>query len=97
MKEKILWIIAASIFCLAYTLLTIFPPSGYQANKLMYLLKNTGIMLIFTGAIIFPLTLLIALVLPKKRIYKQRFNKLLPFFVIFSGLTLIFATLANAW
>jgi uncharacterized membrane protein YqjE len=96
MKQKTLWIVAALVFCLAYTSITIFPPTEYHTDRWSRLIVNAGIMLVFTGFGIFPLTAFVALFLPKKWSYQQRFNKVLPFFVILLGAFLIFAVLAHA-
>lgn|SRR5215217_6318505 len=97
MKEKILWIITASIFCSAYILLNVFPINEYHADRSIWWLLNIGVMLVFNGLHIFPLTALIALLLPKDMSYKQRFNTVLPFSVILLGLGIILATLTNSF
>lgn len=90
MKQKTLWIIAAFLYGLAYTLFQLFPLQEYSVDRRIWWLINTCVMLIFTGSIIFPITSVVALFLPKNLSYPDRFRAALPTVVILVAVFMIY-------
>jgi|SRR5215217_3251115 len=91
MKEKILWIIAVLLSWVTWFIhFNYYSKDFSNSEKRIEWFVDAWAMLTIMGICVFPLTLIVACFVPNKLTYPVRFNRILPFVVIFLEIITIY-------
>ncbi len=90
MKLRILWIIAVLLACVTWFIHFRYQSDFSDTENRVWWFVNIWAMLMVMGICIFPLVFSVALFLPKRLSYSDRFNKVLPIVFIFVQIIFIY-------